>query len=111
MSFLLRNKTLVIPNTAYQSNIITMPPDAYLSTLFVPDTIVGTDLLFFGDLGDGDMRQLNFIFDLTSTAPYYKGQVVTNLASQFVGLTRLQVSTGETSPQTSPITIVAGFTY
>ena len=107
----IRSKTVTIPNGGYESNIISVPPDAYISTIFVPAEIVGTNLLFFGDNGDGVMRQLNFSFSMSSTTPYYKGQVVGDLSAQLVGLTRLQFRTLLTEIQTQDIVISMGLTY
>jgi len=106
-----RSINFTIPNAGYQSNIIDIGADVLISTVFVPTQIVGNDLLFFGDPGDGIMQQLNFVFDLTSTTPYFKGQVVTDMSAKFAGLTRLQVQTGVSDTQTQDILITMGLTY
>lgn len=100
-----------ILNGEYQSGIMTLPSDTYLNSLYVPSEIVGSSLLFFGDFGDGTMRQLNFTFDLTSTDPYYKGQVVGDLQGKFAGLRSLQFSTTSSDLQTEDIVILGGYAF
>ena len=101
--------TFTIPSGATQSNIFTLPPDAILASLLVPEAITGDKLTFLGDLGNGEMTLLNFSFDLTSTTPYFKGQIVPSLQTKFLGLKRLQLKTD--LAQTANVTIVGGYIF
>lgn len=113
-------RELTILDTESTSNVIELGQDVLVSTIFIPDETVGDVMTFLGDMGDqGNLtaltRLLNFSFDLTSTNPVYKNQIVTDLSSKFTGLKRLQFKTtdsvGTPVPQTQNITCVIGLTY
>lgn len=110
MSYARPNFQVTIPNGQYLSTIASLPPDAYLANLFVPNTITGTTLTFFGDVGDGVMRQLNISWNLTAGSTQ-AGNIITDLQGEFTGLVRLQVSTGSGMTQSGDISIVGGYVY
>lgn len=104
-----RSTTFNFESGSKLSNIVPLPVDAYLTTLFIPNALLGNTLTFLGDLGDGEMRLLNFSFDLTSSDPVYRGQIVVGLVEQFTGISRLQLQSDII--QTSNVSAVGGYTY
>jgi hypothetical protein len=104
-----RNRILTILDGETQSDSINLGADILVTSIFVPDTVVGNTLTFYGDPGTGVQEELNFSLDLTSTTPYYRGQVVTGLANSFSGITSLSVASD--MAQTQDVEINVGFTY
>lgn len=98
---------LKILNGEDTSDIMAISPSVYLASVFVDADLKGTTLSFYGDLGDGVMRLLNFAFDLTSTDPVLRGQVVTDMQSKFAGLTRIQVKSDQA--QIQDVIIIFGY--
>ena len=103
------SRVLEIPQGQTDTQAIKIPPSVYVNTIFVPASVDGTSLTFFGDMGDDVLRQLNFSFDLTSEEPPFKGQIVSDMAVKLGGLVRIQMKTD--APQTQDLPITIGFVF
>jgi hypothetical protein len=97
---------ITIPEGETQSNIVTLPPGSFLSTLLIPSSISGNTLTANADLGDGNMVQMRWSIDI-STMPTWKGQIIPSLHTVFVGVVRIQFVTD--TAQASDALIKGGY--